>query len=264
MNVNNQKEHRNYLFLSGCPRSGTTEIINVLNRHPAVAIGMERFKYVIRDRLQEYQQHLFEPDNLVRAAEEDTNILPRSPAMRNHYALLKSKFEVGGVVFVGDKLPFLFRHWETIEERFDSPLWIIMHRSPYAIAASYRRRARNPEDKAWTEDRDHRLGVQHWVESYRWMESMRGEIPDRVFVCEYERFYSGDVDALAQVFGFLGLSVVPEVESYFRDTTAGWEQRAQRGVELTADEVEYVDNYLSREEGVVFTPTSGMREVPRP
>jgi hypothetical protein len=92
---------------------------------------------------------------------------------------------------------------------------------------------------------------------------MVGEFPDRVLVCEYERFYSGDENALARVFDFIGLFVTPEVASYFRETTADWERRAQRGVELTADEVAYVDKYLSREEGIVITPSPVMHESPR-
>jgi hypothetical protein len=124
LNESGPKLNLGFLFVTGCARSGTTEIVNVLNRHPAVAIGMERFKFVIRDRIEEFQQCLFAPDNFVRAAEEDTNILPRSPAYRDHYANLKSKFDAGRVQVVGDKLPFLFRHYEAIEKRFNSPRWI--------------------------------------------------------------------------------------------------------------------------------------------
>jgi hypothetical protein len=262
MNDGDRKPNLNFLFVTGCARSGTTEIVNVLNRHPAVAVGMERFKYVIRDRFEDYRQSLFEPANFLKAEEADTNILPRSPTFKNHFAMLNCKFDTGRVRFIGDKLPFLFRHYEAIEDRFSSPKWIIMHRSPRAVAASYCRRARNPADKGWTEERDHRMAVRHWVEAYRLMQSMLKEFPDRVHVCEYERFYSGDEDSLAQIFDFLELAVSPEVEAYFRETTADWDQREKRGVELTPDETQYVDNSLSQEEGIVFTSPSGMGEDP--
>lgn len=262
LNDNGPRPERSFLFVTGCARSGTTEIVNVLNRHPAIAVGMERFKFLIRDRFGEFRQALFEPANFLKTEAADTNILPRSPAFKNHYAMLNSKFDTGRVRFVGDKLPFLFRHYEAIENRFSSPRWIIMHRSPHAVAASYCRRARNPADKGWTEERDHRLAVRHWVEAYRLMQSMLKEFSDRVHVCEYERFYSGDEDSLAQIFNFLELSVSSEVETYFRKTTADWNQREKRGVELTPDEMDYVNNSLSHEEGIVFTSPSGMGEGP--
>lgn len=262
LNDNGPRPERSFLFVTGCARSGTTEIVNVLNRHPAIAVGMERFKFLIRERFGEFRQSLFEPANFLKTEAADTNILPRSPRFKNHHAMLNSKFDTGRVRFVGDKLPFLFRYYEAIEDRFSSPRWIIMHRSPHAVAASYCRRARDLEDKAWPEENGHRLAIQHWVEAYRLMHSMMGEFPERVLVCEYERFFSGDMDSLARVFDFLELSVSPEVEAYFRETTADWDQREQRGVELTPDEMEYVDNSLSHEEGIVFTSPSGMGEVP--
>jgi len=262
LNDSDWNPNRIFLFVTGCPRSGTTEIVNVLNRHPAVAMGMERFKFLIRDRFGEFRKSLFEPANFLNTEEADTNIHPQNPDFTNHWAMLNSKFDTGRVRFVGDKLPFLFRHYEAIEDRFSSPRWIIMHRSPYAVAASYCRRARDLADKGWPEENGHRLAVQHWVEAYRLMQSMMGEFPERVLVCEYERFYSGDKDSLARVFDFLELSVSPEVEAYFRETTADWDQREQRGVELTPNEMEYVDNSLSHEEGIVYTSPSGMGEAP--
>ncbi len=253
-----------FLFVTGCPRSGTTEVVNVLNHHPAVAIGMERFKFVIRDRFEDFQQCLFETENFVRSAEEDTNILPRSPAYRAHYAMLKNKLEAGGVTYVGDKLPFLHRHYQAINKRFESPRWLIMHRSPYAVAASYCLRARDPDDKGWPEQNDHTVAVKHWVESFRLMRSMEKELPERALVCQYEEFYSGDRSHLARVFDFLGLTITPEVEAYFRETTADWDRRVRRGFELSPDEIADIDSYLAREESIVMTSPSAIKDTANP
>jgi len=35
-----------YLFVAGCPRSGTTALVKILNSHDQIILGMERFKYV--------------------------------------------------------------------------------------------------------------------------------------------------------------------------------------------------------------------------
>ncbi|WP_405196631.1 sulfotransferase [Zarconia navalis] len=37
-----------FLFVCGCPRSGTTAIAKLLNYHSKVILGMERYKYQIR------------------------------------------------------------------------------------------------------------------------------------------------------------------------------------------------------------------------
>ncbi|NNE74056.1 MAG: hypothetical protein HKN26_10355, partial [Acidimicrobiales bacterium] len=41
---------RNFLFVAGCARSGTTALTNLLNQHADLAISIERFNRITEPR----------------------------------------------------------------------------------------------------------------------------------------------------------------------------------------------------------------------
>jgi hypothetical protein len=47
------------LFLCGCPRSGTTELCRILNKHPHLSIGMERYKFIYEKQLEKLNDNFF-------------------------------------------------------------------------------------------------------------------------------------------------------------------------------------------------------------
>ena len=72
-----------YLFATGCERSGTTILTRLLQSHPGISIGMERYKYLLRGvRTRRVTRRLcpshFEPGRFFDFRPTDTNIIPPS------------------------------------------------------------------------------------------------------------------------------------------------------------------------------------------
>ncbi len=232
-----------FLFISGCARTGTTEIVNILNQLPSVAVGMERYKGIANQhRIRDYNPQLYCSNRFFDFREGETNLLPRSPVWREFYGKLEEKFRNRTVQYVGDKLPFMFRMYRQVEDEFPAPKWIMMLRDPVAVAASYDVRARTSDD-AWPESHDCRMSVRHWNESVEAIEAMTSELPGRVFVCEYERFYSGDMSYLETLVRFLDLPMSGRLVNHYKSATANWAERVRNRAQLTPDQVEYVKEH---------------------
>ncbi|NEP86465.1 MAG: sulfotransferase [Okeania sp. SIO2C2] len=74
-----------YLFVCGCARSGTTAITKLLNAHPLIAIGVERYKhYAKQDLIHKLSPALFKLSVFFDIREEQTNINPQHQAWENH------------------------------------------------------------------------------------------------------------------------------------------------------------------------------------
>jgi Sulfotransferase family len=76
-----------YCFVFGCPRSGTTAVVRLLQAHPRVVIGMERHKFLLsrrRDRAK-FGPALFEPERFFDFRPGDTNVNPDLGHFTGHY-----------------------------------------------------------------------------------------------------------------------------------------------------------------------------------
>jgi hypothetical protein len=221
-----------YLFISGCARSGTSATVTLLNHDPRVAVGMERFKY-LRGRI---RPHHFRPDYFLNPSPDETNIM--RPEL---YRDLRRKWEAERPSFVGDKV-FTHRRRSVLPHlwhQFSEPKLLYLLRDPEAVAGSYERRLANPADVNWPHD--HRRAVEDWnlnVAALRELAAARPEAD--FFVVRYERLFSGDAEYLAELFGYLGLPVSPEVEAGFAELTSGWPKRQKRGDGLADDQRAYV------------------------
>lgn len=68
-------ETANYVFICGCPRSGTSAMTQLLSAHSQIVIGIERFKYINKNLL---RPEMFRKDYFFRSIPSETNILPDS------------------------------------------------------------------------------------------------------------------------------------------------------------------------------------------
>jgi hypothetical protein len=225
-------EGHDYLFISGCARSGTSATVTLLNEDPRIALGMERFKY-LQGRIRPYH---FRPGYFLNPSPDETNIL--HPGW---YRPLRRKWENGDVRLVGDKV-FANRQanvYPQIWEHFSAPKLLYLLRDPEAVAGSYERRLANPADLNWPHD--HRRAVQDWNRGIASLRDLAAAEPGaEFFVVRYERLFSGDAGYLRELFEYLGLPPSAETEAALAKMTSGWEKRQMRGDGLTDDQRAYV------------------------
>lgn len=155
--TNEAPRHREFMFVCGVPRSGTTALGGLLNLHPQIALGVERFRKLAlsgpTDRL--FTPALFNSERFFSFQPGDTNV--RADAV---YKRMQSKF--GTAIFVGDKIPRLYVKFSMLMERFDRPNIIYIVRDLAAVARSWNARADNPADAAWPESNDYKKAVVEW------------------------------------------------------------------------------------------------------
>lgn len=186
---------RAFLFLGGCARSGTSALHRVMQGDPHAFIGLERYvKFAQKPR--QFLPALFETERFLRVEPGDTHYdsLDRFPVHRD----AAERYPKAAIV--GDKIPMIAPLYGQIAQHFPGARIVFIVRNILDVAASYNRRAADPEDR-WPADRDYRRACEEWNEALRETLAWRGKLP--IHVLEYEEFFAGrgDIAALAEFTG---------------------------------------------------------------
>lgn len=209
-----------FAFVAGCSRSGTTSLVRLLNSHPAVAVGMERYKYAF-DELwpNQIDQALFSLHRFFDFRESDTNVNPDKDGRWVYfYEQLERKIRAGAVTVMGDKVPARFGVMETVHRNFPDPRIIFIFRDPDAVARSYARRARDPDDADWPAWRSSESAIRDWNRAFRAMDlHMARHGGNHVFVVRYEDLFGDDRVLVKAIFAFLGLEPTRAVWDYYEE-----------------------------------------------
>ena len=228
-----------YLFICGCPRSGTTALVRLLNSHPSMAIGMERYKfYANRQQINKINQASFKFNSFFNLQDNQTNI-----NWKYFYDPLMPKYK-SGVEYLGDKYPHYYRFYNRINQNFEDVRWIFIVRDIASIARSYNARAADPED-SWSAEANYVKAVDHWNESLMatWKYQKNNPEP-KLFVCEYERLFSYDFDYLHSLLNFLELQEDAQVNKFFAEMKQDWlikkKQKTHTANGLGEAEINYI------------------------
>ena len=208
---------KEYLFVSGLPRSGTTALGSLLNLSPDIALFVELYGYqrpyspgcfdeaVVRERLRGH-----------RHERKNEEILEKSRCSR----------------FLGDKRPnFIWRYPETMLQ-FERERVHIVHvmRSIEAVCASYQRRAEDPGDQRWTRARDFRRAIQDWNVTLGWVVDVleeRAESNANIIFVNYANVLTKHKAAMG-VFRDVGCQVDARLEASVSAFTRKSERRIGR------------------------------------
>lgn len=230
------------LFLAGLARSGTTALLHVLNAHPEVAIGMERYKRVLNGRIDLLTPGLFDKDRFFDFSDGLTNQDPAEAARWGvDYAAIEKKYDEA--TYVGDKMTVI--RFGAVRERLPEARFVFIVRDIDQVASSWDRRAQDAADAHWPERSDARASVERWNQSLRRIRRAVRQQPELATVVEYTRFF-GDPEAtsLKAVLEFLGLPWGIEVSNEFDrvhheyvDSVAGRDRRLSDEVRAFVDEI---------------------------
>jgi hypothetical protein len=227
-----EAEQKSYLFICGAPRSGTTAIAQLLNRHPRIALGIERYKNIGPAGLDE---HLFEQQRFFDFRSTDTNV--RALAT---YARLEKKY--ANAIWLGDKVPRYYTRYDALFEKFSNSVVIFMLRDVHAVAASWNKRAEDPED-TWPEGNDYVQAVREWNDSIELTLEFKQKYRNRLLVVEYEKLFSGDAAVLRRILRRLELEPSKSFLRQFRTTTRNWTDRSQRQFGERDGQSRYIDTH---------------------
>jgi glycosyltransferase involved in cell wall biosynthesis len=208
-----------HLFVAGCPRSGTSALAFLLNEHPEIVLGFERYKRV-RGLVDPFH---FEPEQFFSPVAAETDV-----AGRRLYVRLRERWDGGGVRVIGDKVPLYTRALRGLLDRFDDSRVAVLVRDPYDVARSFQARAADPGDW-WPAENDHRVALDMWNEALaRVREAEERGDGARVLLVPYEPLFAGDPVWLDRLAAFVGVAVTERLRAEHSRLASRWQERAVR------------------------------------
>jgi len=222
-----------HLFVSGCPRSGTTALTRLLNLHPSIVVGLERYKNVF-GRQKFVTKDMFEADRFFDFHPDDSNFLPeKSQQARDFYEKARTKFSTA--TFIGDKYPQFFRFYGGIFKNLPDAKIVFIFRDPSYVAQSWERRSLDSSD--WPSKNDARRAIAYWNDALAYTLAYT-QIKKSAFVfVDYEQFFAGREQSLIELFHLVGAEVTRAIQDTVAQEAADEFKRSQevlaRDVELS-------------------------------
>jgi len=229
------KKPRQYAFISGTPRSGTTALGKLLNHHPQGAIFTElysaRFGYI---------PQMFEVENIMYLHMQ--NVLA-SLNKHNNLGMIE-KLRTASVI--GDKRPNFMQSAPLTLHQFRKQKVIIIHvvRNPFEVARSFLERARKG---SWAPDRDHTIGIDELNLNNRMLlQLLQAGMPSdsqKLYVLNYDTFWRSEAN-LRQLFELVGLDSKAVTTKTITQTIKISEKIKGRDRTLSDEERRYVEEHF--------------------
>ncbi|MGQ7845399.1 sulfotransferase family protein [Granulosicoccus sp. 3-233] len=234
---------RQFLFICGTARSGTTALTRVLNAHEHIGIGMERFKQITRGHTRHLlTPELFDEERFFDFTDAHTNMTPsKSDAMQYYYDTLHAKWS--GLSYIGDKVPNSFRTVSHVHQNFPRTKHVFIVRDIFQTACSWHTRAKKPGD-AWAEHKDANFAVYPWNETIHSYLDLKREHPDDFYLVDYHRFFDaveGDVAELVRLCDFLDITMDESMRDTYIQAQSHHHQKVKtKSRELDAENMAYI------------------------
>jgi len=226
---------KKYLFVCGCPRSGTTALGLLLASDPRIAIGIERYGNLFLR--QDIVPELFEKSRFANPMQGDTFYSNLLEYHSTYYTGILNRLD--SALYIGDKIPWLYKRFDRLAETIPTAKVLMIVRNIFDVAASFEARANNQEDRNWRRDWRTEAAVEQWTESLTALRNAPKRLNLMIVVYE-ELLLNGR--GLEEIFDFLELGAPsPEVYGRFNGmSAAGTRLEKQRSRALTARDLFYI------------------------
>lgn len=234
---------RNYLYIGGPARSGTTALTKYLNEHPEVMICRERFKWLPR---RDVTPEVFTFDRIVDF--EDGYEKRDTPRRKQVHEELVGRKDPDRLRWMGDKFPGYVRTLDTLSENNPGASFILTYRTIEEVAESYEARSKNPEDE-WLGGRDgFWLGIDAWNKTMQhtrdFIES--GTNPN-ILVVSYHDFFYRNEECMPLISRFLDLEFDESVLEAWREESKSFESQRREKEPMTEEQQALIDEHADRE-----------------
>lgn len=226
-----------FLFIGGPPRSGTTALAHLLNRHPKIAIGIERYKYLYRDaaRNKQIDGSLFEAPRFFDIREIETNV--KSHAYKNFHELQR-KFDQ--VYYRGDKLPGVFKLQPALDRGLRRTRYVFIYRDIERVCSSWNVRAHDEGDQ-WPVENDYRVAVQRINTEFRRVLPLATAKPKKFILVNYEQLFGeqGQI-VLTALLDRLGLRPHPAITNYLQQNLETYRSLQTKPLQLDDEQRRFI------------------------
>lgn len=230
------QDDKAYLFVCGCPRSGTTVLTRLLSSHERVALGIERFGHLIEPEQFQLTPALFEKQRFFDLHQGDTFYASLDEiGGGKYYPELEEKYD--HCRYIGDKRPELYRVYPQLFSAFPNANVFFIFRNIMDVAQSYKVRALKG---TWPATKSVEAAVSEWNESLRL--TLKALEIHTIHCIQYEPFFSGDDADISPLIQALGLEDPARPQSFFdnRLKLRARDLETERGALLSSAEKHYI------------------------
>src|SRR5579885_3627992 len=230
--------NKGFLFICGCPRSGTTAFWELMIAHPGIVLGVERYVLLSYEKMR-IRPSLFEKSKFFELETGET-FYPNLSEFNRYYDLAWERF--ADALWLGDKIPPLYQDYDGIEANFENAHILFIVRNIIDVAESYQRRASNPDDKTWNPTWDYRRAVHDWYTSILATQNLLDLAGRRtkLAIISYEELFLQTAE-LRPIFDWLELDIPESVHTKYDGLLRRSQQLdGQRGSNLTSSQRQYI------------------------
>lgn len=190
---------KQYFFICGCARSGTTALWRLISAHPGIAVGLERYIGLIQPEFSLCKE-LFEEDRFFDWHEGDTHFKNLTDGHAGkYYRQLRERYHQ--CQLFGDKIPPLYNSYRKLHDSFGTVKILFIFRNIFDVAQSFNLRARQGIN--WPATKDYTAAVTNWNSSLsNTLEYIKAG--GDVLCLEYEDLFWGGIGPEV-IEGYLGL-----------------------------------------------------------
>lgn len=234
---------RNYLYIGGPARSGTTALTKYLNEHPEVLICRERFKWIPR---REVAPEIFTFERILDF--EDGYEKRDTPRRKQVHEDLVGRKDPDRLRWMGDKFPGYVRTLDTLSENNPGASFILTYRPVEEVAESYEARSNNPDDE-WLGGRDgFWLGIDAWNKAMqRTRDFIESGTNPNVLVVSYHDFFYRNEECMPLISRFLSLEFDESVLEAWRNESQSFESQRREKEPMSEEQQALIDEYADRE-----------------
>ena len=230
----NIANNRNYLFIIGNARSGTTALLNLLNSSSEVCLGNER-----------YEKFNLAANGYERAEFFDTKS-PRFKMREKLYAALEPKFD--HAKYIGDKRPGFTADWKNTLLHIPAVKILYIFRHIEGVAASYNERAVNAaegKDTSWPQRRNFTAAVDDW--NFEIQQALLIAEHCDIFFVKYEDIFGSEA-LMQEVFKSLNIdSEEASIQKLIRNTISRGKSLKTKDRALDAKTLAYIETHADIE-----------------
>ncbi|MFY0673649.1 MAG: sulfotransferase [Bacteroidia bacterium] len=263
------------LFITGHPRSGTTLLRLIFNKHSQLAIPDETGMFHWFYKRPWYKQHtrsrirIPSPKSLAFGEPIIEAFNKKPKAFRNNAKesmgfLYKEYAKSVGKQFWGDKTPLHTQFTDQILKLFPNAFIINLVRDPRAVISSAKRNMKNKREGTdfWiTDDLD--KTIERWKWEYGLIQRFTSKYSEQSVLLIYEDFVANPEMHLRSLCEQIGLPFEPEMLNYHKDSNKevkdmnAWHKETTKPIniknidkwkeELDANEIEQIESSLKSE-----------------
>ncbi|MCD4697088.1 MAG: sulfotransferase [Bacteroidales bacterium] len=230
----NNIEEKNYLFIGGCGRSGTSVLTKILGSHHKIVLGNERYNKLMRKKSFSLSKVHFTKERFLTIQDGDTFYNDFNKF--NAHNGIAEKFDDAG--YFGVKYPPFDRIYHLMEKYFGDFKYIYIYRNIFDVSESWNRRTEKGGN--WSSDKNYLKAVQRWNQSLHYTLKQLKNGADIICIHYDDLLFTNK--PIQHIFDRLGIPIDKNVlKTLANARKEAPEKRAAKG-KLSEKEIEFIKN----------------------